>query len=331
MRDKLPKGLLGDLAVMGVRDRLLKAEEAFQGADIVHVEELSLWFGVQPAELKRRLGFKLVSTVWETLPLGDAYRPPHGRAARERILDAVDLYLPATERARDALLLEGVPASASRSPTRASTSSASPAGAAPRSWTRRDPLAGPPGVGEGPPRRPACRRRAASRPRRGRAGAPAGAPRGRRPGGEAAARARGRARHRRHRRALATALRRDARPVRERFLPRARQPPAQRLRALSGRCAALLLGGAVRARAGRGDGGRAAARAQHLGRDPRGHARRRRGLLRARGLHGAGPRAGRGAALAPAGRARAAPARARRPLLAGRGRRADRGGVQRLT
>ena len=110
VRDKLPKGLLGDLAVMGVRDRLLKAEEAFQGADIVHVEELSLWFGVQPAELKRRLGFKLVSTVWETLPLGDAYRPPHGRAARERILDAVDLYLPATERARDALLLEGVPA-----------------------------------------------------------------------------------------------------------------------------------------------------------------------------------------------------------------------------
>src|SRR5688500_18544777 len=41
VRDKLPKGLLGDLAVMGVRDRLLKAEEAFQGADIVHVEELS--------------------------------------------------------------------------------------------------------------------------------------------------------------------------------------------------------------------------------------------------------------------------------------------------
>ena len=52
-----------------------------------------------------------MSTVWETLPLGDAYRYRRTRrAAREQILDAVDLYLPATERARDALLLEGVPA-----------------------------------------------------------------------------------------------------------------------------------------------------------------------------------------------------------------------------
>lgn len=108
VRDSLPKGLIGDLAVMGLRDRLRRPEEAFAGADIVHVEEISLWFGVQPAKLKRKLGFKLVSTVWETLPLGAAYRPPHGRAAREHILPAVDLFLAATERARDGLLLEGV-------------------------------------------------------------------------------------------------------------------------------------------------------------------------------------------------------------------------------
>ena len=49
-------------------------------------------------------------TVWETMPWRDAYRWPRERAYRRAVLPAADLCLAATERARDALLLEGVPA-----------------------------------------------------------------------------------------------------------------------------------------------------------------------------------------------------------------------------
>jgi glycosyltransferase involved in cell wall biosynthesis len=49
-----------------------------------------------------------VATVWETLPLLDAFRNRHARSFRRHTLPAVDLFLPVTERARQALLLEGV-------------------------------------------------------------------------------------------------------------------------------------------------------------------------------------------------------------------------------
>ena len=46
-------------------------------------------------------------TVWETLPFLDAYRNVRTRPYRRLTLEAADLFLAATERARDALLLEG--------------------------------------------------------------------------------------------------------------------------------------------------------------------------------------------------------------------------------
>jgi glycosyltransferase involved in cell wall biosynthesis len=49
-----------------------------------------------------------VLTVWETIAWRDAYRWPRERGYRRAVLPHVDLCLAATERARDALLLEGV-------------------------------------------------------------------------------------------------------------------------------------------------------------------------------------------------------------------------------
>jgi glycosyltransferase involved in cell wall biosynthesis len=109
LRDVLPKGIVGDAIALGLRDRVLKPEEAFAGADIVHSEELSLWSPAQAARLKRRLGFKLVLTVWETIPLLEAYRTPHARDFRRDTMAGADLFLASTQRAFDALLLEGVP------------------------------------------------------------------------------------------------------------------------------------------------------------------------------------------------------------------------------
>ena len=86
---------------MTVEDRL--------AADVVHTEDLSLWFSAQLAAGKRRYGYRLLVTAWETIPLLDAYRNPHARRFRAATLAGADFFLASSERARDALLLEGVP------------------------------------------------------------------------------------------------------------------------------------------------------------------------------------------------------------------------------
>lgn len=107
VRDLLPRGRLGDLVALAVGDRYLGLEALLDGADIVHAAELGVWWSGRPAALKDVLGFKLVLTVWETIPFRSTYRRFRGRADRERSLAATDLYLAATERARRCLLLEG--------------------------------------------------------------------------------------------------------------------------------------------------------------------------------------------------------------------------------
>jgi glycosyltransferase involved in cell wall biosynthesis len=111
LRDLIPGGRVADLAVHVPGDRYLGLERLLAGADIVHSAELGWWFSAQPAALKERLGFRLVLTVWETIPFIDRFLDPV-RARRVRrgkpvSLDAADLYLAATERARRALVLEG--------------------------------------------------------------------------------------------------------------------------------------------------------------------------------------------------------------------------------
>jgi len=109
VRDRLPKGRMGSLLAKGLRERYLgDADEAFAQVDIVHAEELSYWFAADAARRKKRHGYKLVLTVWETLPLVTAFRSRPARRHRRAVLDGTDLFLPATARARDALLLEGV-------------------------------------------------------------------------------------------------------------------------------------------------------------------------------------------------------------------------------
>jgi glycosyltransferase involved in cell wall biosynthesis len=109
LRDLLPRGRLGDLAMGVSGDRYLGADDELAGADVVHAAELSFWFAAEAARLKKRHGFKLVLTVWETIPFLRAYRNRWARIYRDRTLAAADLFLAATERAREALLLEGVP------------------------------------------------------------------------------------------------------------------------------------------------------------------------------------------------------------------------------
>jgi glycosyltransferase involved in cell wall biosynthesis len=104
----LPRGSTGLFATQVTGDRYVGADEAFAWADIVHAEELSYWFAADAAKRKTEHGYKLAVTAWETIPLLDSYRNRQARVYRRETFDAADLFLPTTERARQALLLEGV-------------------------------------------------------------------------------------------------------------------------------------------------------------------------------------------------------------------------------
>ncbi|HUA75602.1 MAG TPA: glycosyltransferase family 4 protein [Solirubrobacteraceae bacterium] len=109
LRDLLPRGPLGEVSAGVLGDRYLSAKEAFAQADVVHAAELSFWFAADAARRRSAGGrFRLVQTVWETLPMLAAYRNRHARRFREQVLAGTDLFLAATERAALALRLEGV-------------------------------------------------------------------------------------------------------------------------------------------------------------------------------------------------------------------------------
>ena len=104
----LPPGRVGALATGVTGDRYRDAAEAFDWADVVHGAELSYWFAADAARRKKKHSYRLVLTVWETIPFLHTYRNRFARTYRRETLAAADLFLPVTERARQALLLEGV-------------------------------------------------------------------------------------------------------------------------------------------------------------------------------------------------------------------------------
>jgi glycosyltransferase involved in cell wall biosynthesis len=105
----MPPGPPGRLMLKAVGQRHLQLATVLEGADLVHAAELGYWFSRQAAGLKRRLGFRLVLTVWETIPFVEAYRNVRTRRYRREVLEATDLFLATTERAAEALALEGAP------------------------------------------------------------------------------------------------------------------------------------------------------------------------------------------------------------------------------
>src|SRR5262249_52650388 len=104
----MPPGRLGLIMAGPVGGRYLGADGAFGWADSVDAEELFTWAAADAARRKARHGFKLILTIWETIPFLATYRTRTARAHREWTLRETDLFLPTTERARAALLLEGV-------------------------------------------------------------------------------------------------------------------------------------------------------------------------------------------------------------------------------
>jgi glycosyltransferase involved in cell wall biosynthesis len=107
VRDWLPGRRVAGAVAYALGERYLGLRERLAGADVVHSAEIGTWFSAQAAQLRDELKFKLALTVWETLPWGTVYRWPRERRYRRAVLPAADMLLPATERARRCLELEG--------------------------------------------------------------------------------------------------------------------------------------------------------------------------------------------------------------------------------
>jgi starch synthase len=80
---------------------------ALTGFNIVHSAETFYYCTYQTAQLRAKNRFKLVVTVWENIPF--LYETTATRRLKTSVLEAADLFLAVSGRAREALILEGVP------------------------------------------------------------------------------------------------------------------------------------------------------------------------------------------------------------------------------
>ena len=123
-RDSLPAGRAAGAAAYALGERYLGCATSWRERTSCTRRRSGRGSARRRRELKRALGFRLVLTVWETIPWRDAYRSAASAPLPARVLAATDLFLAATERARDALLLEGVPGRADRGRRRRASTSA---------------------------------------------------------------------------------------------------------------------------------------------------------------------------------------------------------------
>lgn len=102
---RYPQFVLGK--VVGFDGVFFGLRKALAGYDVVNTAESLFFFSYQAARLKRALGFRLVVLQHDVFP-GTRDYSPLVRHMRKVVHEAADLFLARTERARDALLLEGV-------------------------------------------------------------------------------------------------------------------------------------------------------------------------------------------------------------------------------
>jgi starch synthase len=110
--DRLPKKLrryaqaaIGK--VIGLDGVFFNLENALRGVDLVNTAESLFYFSYQAARLKKRLGYRLVVLQHEVYPF-QRQHSPLVRHMRRTVHREADLFLARTQRAKDALLLEGV-------------------------------------------------------------------------------------------------------------------------------------------------------------------------------------------------------------------------------
>ncbi len=102
---RYPRFLLAKL--IGLDGLIFGLRQALAGYDLVHTAESLFYFSYQAARLKSSLGFRLIVLQDEVIPFQRDHSPLV-RRMRHVVHEAADAFIARTQRAKDALILEGV-------------------------------------------------------------------------------------------------------------------------------------------------------------------------------------------------------------------------------
>lgn len=101
------------LRLAGYRHHMLGLEKELKFVDIAHVAETYHAFSYQAIKAKEKYGIKVVVTVWENIPffVEDKWLFRHNfrQKIKNKIRRNADLFIAVTQRAKEALIYEGVP------------------------------------------------------------------------------------------------------------------------------------------------------------------------------------------------------------------------------
>lgn len=107
------KAIYGLLLPGGMSARMLGLERELEDKDIIHAAETYNCYSYQSAMVRKKENKRLVLTIWENLPYVSTWYRLKGLVNNKKVVDFVknntDLFMAVTERARKALVIEGVP------------------------------------------------------------------------------------------------------------------------------------------------------------------------------------------------------------------------------
>lgn len=98
------------LRLIGYREAMIGLVNELKSYDIVHTAETYNGYSYQAMKAKEKYGTKVVVTCWENIPFFCEF--PNMRSyIKRKVRDNADLFIAVTQRAKDALIYEGVPES----------------------------------------------------------------------------------------------------------------------------------------------------------------------------------------------------------------------------
>lgn len=100
---------------IGYRHHMIGLENELKSKDIAHTAETYPAYSYQAIKAKRKYGIKVVVTCWENIPFYNEDKNLRGyiksNYIKKAVRDEADLFIAVTERAKEALIYEGVPES----------------------------------------------------------------------------------------------------------------------------------------------------------------------------------------------------------------------------
>jgi glycosyltransferase involved in cell wall biosynthesis len=93
--------------ILEINQPMVGLKKRLRGYDIVHSADMGYFYTYQAAKHKNSHGYKLVLTIAENIPFLFGKRG-YSRKRIEKIIRKVDIFLPLTQRAAEALTLQGV-------------------------------------------------------------------------------------------------------------------------------------------------------------------------------------------------------------------------------